>query len=119
MKKVCNPEESQMPAVYLELSEKDKQFLGLCNFFRSHIRNFAQLTAPFTELTKREHARKNGPLPEQADKAYRELKTILISEPLIHHPNNKLPYALIMDACQGDTVKPGGYRAILAQIRTN
>jgi hypothetical protein len=25
-----------------------KQFLGLCNFYRSHIRNFAQLTAPLT-----------------------------------------------------------------------
>jgi hypothetical protein len=49
--------------------------------------------------------------------AYRELKTILISEPLIHHPDDKLPYALITDACQGDAVKPGGYGAILAQVR--
>ncbi len=48
-----------------------KQFLGFCNFFRSHIRNFAQLTAPLTELNKREHAWTNGPLPEQATKAYR------------------------------------------------
>jgi len=36
---------------------------------------------------------------------------------LIHHPDDKLPYALITDACQGDAVKPGGYRAILAQVR--
>ncbi len=96
-----------------------RQFLGMSNFFRSHVGNFAQLTAPLTELTKREYPWKSGPLPEQADKAYRELKTILISEPLIHHPDDKLPYALITDACQGDAVKPGGYGAILAQIRTD
>jgi hypothetical protein len=94
-----------------------RQFLGLCNFFRSHVRNFAQLTAPLTEMTKRECPWRSGPLPEPADKANGELKTILISEPLIHHPDIKLPYALITDACQGDTVKPGGYGAILAQVR--
>jgi hypothetical protein len=94
-----------------------RQFLGLCNFFRSHVRNFAQLSAPLTELTKRECPWRTGPLPEQGDKAYGELKTILISEPLIHHPGDKLPYALITDACQGDAVKPGGYGAILAQVR--
>jgi hypothetical protein len=81
------------------------------------VQNFSQLTAPLTELTKRECPWKAGPLPEPADKAYRELKTILISEPLIHHPDDKLPYALITDACQGDAVKPGGYGAILAQVR--
>jgi hypothetical protein len=36
---------------------------------------------------------------------------------LIHHPDDKLPYALITDACQGDAVKPGGYGAILAEVR--
>ncbi len=94
-----------------------KQFLGLCNFFRSHIRNFAQLTAPLTKLTRRECTWKNGPLPELKAKAFRELKTILVSEPLVHHPDDKLPYALITGACQGEAVKPGGYGAILAQVR--
>jgi hypothetical protein len=36
---------------------------------------------------------------------------------VIHHPDNKLPYALITDACQGDAVKPGGYGDIPAQVR--
>jgi len=30
------------------------QFLGLCNFFRCHVHNFAQLTTPLTALTKKE-----------------------------------------------------------------
>jgi hypothetical protein len=41
-----------------------KQFLGLCNFFRSHVQNFAQLTAPLTELNKRECPWKAEPLQE-------------------------------------------------------
>ena len=96
-----------------------KQFLGLCNFFRHHIRNFAQLAAPLTELTKRENEWKSGPLPKEAETAYQELKTVLISAPLVHPPEENLPYALITDACQGDAVKPGGFGAILAQMKPN
>jgi hypothetical protein len=29
------------------------QFLGLCNFFQGHIQNFAQITSPLTNLTKK------------------------------------------------------------------
>jgi hypothetical protein len=43
------------------------QFLGLCNFFRAHVHNFGQVTAPLAELTKRECPWKTGPLPEPAD----------------------------------------------------
>jgi hypothetical protein len=31
-----------------------RQFLGLCNFFRGHIQNFAQITSPLTNLTKKD-----------------------------------------------------------------
>jgi len=31
-----------------------RQFLGLCNFFRRHIQNFAQITSPLTNLTKKD-----------------------------------------------------------------
>jgi hypothetical protein len=42
------------------------QFLGLCNFFRGHIQNFAQITSPLTQLTKKDSAWKRGSLPEHA-----------------------------------------------------
>ena len=29
-----------------------RQWLGLCNFFRAHVHNFAQIAAPPTELTR-------------------------------------------------------------------
>jgi hypothetical protein len=94
---------------------KSNNFWVCATFFRALIPNFAQLT----ELTKQECPWKAGPLPGPADKAYQELKTILISEHLIHHPGDKLPYTLITDACLGDIVKPGGYGAILVQVRPN
>ena len=94
-----------------------RQFLGLCNFFRGHVRNFAQVTAPLNALTRKDCEWKRGPLPPDAAKAFQELKTILCSEPVVHYPQPELPYALITDACQGDAKKPGGYGAILAQIQ--
>jgi hypothetical protein len=38
------------------------QFLGLCNFFWGHIQNFAQITSPLTQLTKKDSSWKHGPL---------------------------------------------------------
>jgi hypothetical protein len=94
-----------------------RQFLGLCNFFRGHVRKFAQITAPLNALTRKYCPWKTGPMPPEADKAFRELRMILISKPLVHYPQPELPYILITDACQGDAKKPGGYGAILAQVK--
>jgi hypothetical protein len=35
----------------------------------------------------------------------------------VHYPNPNLPYALITEACLADSSNPGGYSAILAQIK--
>jgi hypothetical protein len=58
-----------------------------------------------------------GPMLPEANKAFRELRTILISQPLVHYPQPDLPYVLITDPCQGDAKKPRGYWAILAQVK--
>ena len=94
-----------------------RQFLSLCNFFRGHVRNFAQITAPLNALTRKDCPWKMSPMLPEADKAFRELRTILISKPLVHYPQPDLPYVLITGACQGDAKKPGGYGAILAQVK--
>jgi len=96
-----------------------RQFLGLCNFFRGHVRNFAQLTSPLTALTKKECSWKGGHLPPDALKAFQELQTYLCSEPIVDYPRRNRPYALIVDASLGDDKKPGGLGAILTQINTN
>ncbi len=93
-----------------------RQFLGLCNFFRCHVRNFAQLTSPLTTLTKKECSWKGGQLPPDALKAFQLLQTYLCSEPIVDYPRRNRPYALIVDASLGDEKKPGGLGAILTQI---
>ena len=103
---------SQPPANVHEI----RQFLGLCNFFRSHVRNFAQISAPLTCLTRKDSAWKSGPLPESGLKAFKELRTLLISEPIVDYPRQNRSYALIVDAALGDDKNVGGLGAILTQI---
>ena len=93
-----------------------RQFLGLCNFFRAHVKNFAFISHPLTSLTKKDCKWKRGPLPPDAIKAFRELQTILCSEPVIDYPRKNRPYVLITDASFGDEKTPGGLGAILTQV---
>ena len=93
-----------------------RQFLGLCNFFRNHVRNFAQITAPLTALTRKDTPWKSGPLPPEALQAFRELQSALVSKPVVAYPRKDRQYALITDASLGDDTVPGGLGAILSQI---
>ena len=43
-----------------------RHFLGICNFFFTHVRNFAQLTAPLTAMTRKDCGWKGGELPKAA-----------------------------------------------------
>ncbi len=92
------------------------QFLGLCSFFRGHIQNFAQITSPLTQLTKKDSSWKRGPLPENALRAFHHLQSLLCSEPVLAYPRSDRQYALITDASFGDENTEGGLGAILTQI---
>ena len=103
--------QAQPPATVKEV----RQFLGLCNFFRTHVRNFAQISAPLTALTRKDASWVNDQLPPAAMKAFRELQSILCSEPVIAYPRRDRQYALITDAALGDDSHAGGLGAILTQ----
>jgi hypothetical protein len=91
-----------------------RQFLGLCNFFRSHI------ASPLTKLTRKESLwRKGGELPRDAYLAFRELQAILVSEPVVHYRRWDRPYALFTNASFRDDRHEGGLGAILTQINEN
>ena len=93
-----------------------RSFVGLCNFFRTHIKNFAIIAAPLFKLTRKDSGYKGGPLPEAAMDAFINLRKQLISEPVMAFPRLDRQYALITDATPGTANTPGGLGAILTQV---
>jgi hypothetical protein len=93
-----------------------RSFIGLCNFFRTHIKNFATISAPLTKLTRKDSGYQGGLLPEDALKAFHLLKRQLISNPVVAYPRSDRQYALIVDAATGSATEEGGLGAILTQV---
>ena len=90
-------------------------FIGLCNFFRTHIKNFATISAPLTQLTRKDSKYKGGELPPEAYRAYLQLKLALMSDQVVAYPRSDRHYALIVDASTGTSTTEGGLGAILTQ----
>ena len=70
-------------------------FLGFCNFYRQFIKDFAKIARPLNDLTK-----KSEPFiwTETRDKAFHDLKTIFLSEPVLKQPDLNKPFILETDA---------------------
>jgi hypothetical protein len=94
-----------------------RSFVGLCNFFRTHIKNFAIISAPLFRLTRKDSGYKGGPLPKEAMDAFCILKNSLVSEPEMAFPRADRQYALITDAATGTVDTAGALGAILTQKR--
>jgi hypothetical protein len=70
-----------------------RSFVGLCNFFRKHIKDFALIAAPLFNLTRKDSGYKSGPLPEKALKAFYILQKQLTSEAVMAFPkSDRLDY---------------------------
>ena len=93
-----------------------RQFLGLCNFFRTHVKNFAPISAPLTAHTRKDNPWKAGDMPSDALKSFRELQSCLVSQPVMASLRRNRKYALITDASLGDEKKAGGRGAILTKM---
>ncbi|MGI9161329.1 MAG: reverse transcriptase domain-containing protein, partial [Mycobacterium sp.] len=93
-----------------------RQFLGLCNYFRGHVKNFATVAQPLTHLTKKTTGWLGGKLPPEALQAYHKLRDILVSEPVVAYPRWNVPFHLIVDAATGGAESTGGMGAILGQM---
>jgi transposase InsO family protein len=114
------PGQDKLEAVRKALPPTDttmvKSFYGLCNFFRSHIKDFATIASPLTKITRKDSTYKGGPLPPDALEAFNKLKSALSSEPVVAYPRSDRAYALIADASTGTDKLEGGLGAILTQV---
>jgi hypothetical protein len=95
-----------------------RSFIGLCNFFRTHIKDFAVIAAPLFRLTRKDSGYKGGPLPDAAihQPSTINLRKQLILEPVMAFPRLDRKYALITDAATGTADMPRGLGAILTQV---
>jgi hypothetical protein len=95
-----------------------RSFVGFCNFFRTHIKDFstiANMPALF-KVTRKDSGYKSGPLPPDALHAFKILQQQLTSDPVMAFPRADRQYALITDAATGTSETRGGLGAILTQI---
>jgi hypothetical protein len=98
-----------------ELKVEIKSFVGLCEFFRTHIKDFARICKPLNKATRKDSEYSKGPITGKALDAFRNLKTMLCSEPVMAYPRSDRTYALIVDASTGTDTIEGGMGAILCQ----
>ena len=74
-----------------------RSFLGLCGYYRKFVPNFAAITHPLTELTKKDASNEvNWTL--DCDRAFDTLKSRLVSQPVLQLPDLTLPFVLRTDA---------------------
>jgi hypothetical protein len=69
-------------------------FLGFCNFYQPFIRGFAHLARPLNKLT---HKDTEWSWETRHQKAFKELKTRVTTEPVLAHPILTDPFELEVD----------------------
>jgi hypothetical protein len=93
-----------------------RSFVRLCNFFRTHNKDFAIIVAPLFKVTRKDSGYKNGPLPPDSLHTFKVLQQQLTSEPVMAFPYSDRHYSLITDAAKGRADSSGGLGAILRQV---
>lgn len=73
-----------------------RQFLGLVGYYRKFIKSFSEIAKPLTNKLKLK-AKVNINDPEYAN-AFKKLKTLLISHPILAYPNFNKEFVLTTDA---------------------
>ena len=74
-----------------------RSFLGLANYYRDFIPNFAAITAPLTELTRKGKPN-NVVWKDPQERAYKTVKELLSKDPVLHLPDPSKTFTLRTDA---------------------
>lgn len=86
-----------------------RSFLGLAGYYRKFIPNFASLTEPLTNLTRKNAAEKVK-WDDDCETAFQDIKSKLVMAPVLKAPDNDLPFVVQTDASDK------GIGAVLSQI---
>uniref|UniRef100_A0A3B3H5K4 Gypsy retrotransposon integrase-like protein 1 n=1 Tax=Oryzias latipes TaxID=8090 RepID=A0A3B3H5K4_ORYLA len=86
--------------------KKLQQFLGFANFYRRFIRNYSSIAAPLTQLTSVKVPYVWNPA---ADSAFRKLKELFTSAPILIQPDTHKQFIVEVDASDS------GVGAVLSQ----
>jgi hypothetical protein len=73
---------------------KLRGFLGLAGYYRRFVKNYAHLTAPLTNLLKKNSFHWN----EESEKCFRNLKEIMSTTPVLATPDFSKPFIIECDA---------------------
>ncbi|KAJ1187078.1 hypothetical protein NDU88_003857 [Pleurodeles waltl] len=75
-------------------------FLGLANFYRQFILDFARQTSHITHTLKKENLKKGFVWTEAAEAAFQELKRAFTQAPILRHPDTTKQFIVVTDASE-------------------
>ena len=74
---------------------ENRAFQGFANFYRCFIPNFSKIARPLNDLLKTGVKWHWG---EEQQKAFEEIKRLIMSEPVLHQPDQTKPFEVEVDA---------------------
>lgn len=74
-----------------------QRFLGLCNWYRRHIKNFSHIAAPLSALLAKKY-KNNIEWNDKCESAFKQLKKVLTQPPVLRRPQWNSPMILLCDA---------------------
>ena len=66
----------------------------MASYYRKYMKNYSRIAAPLIALTKRDKDYQWG---DACDRAFRDIKVLLSSEPVLTLPNQNDPFILAVD----------------------
>ncbi|KAG2190402.1 hypothetical protein INT47_001388, partial [Mucor saturninus] len=76
-----------------------RQFIGLCQFYKAFLPNFASIATPITDLTKGNgHKLRQINWTNECEQAFQHIKTLMTTAPTLLNPCMTLPWRIECDA---------------------
>jgi hypothetical protein len=72
-----------------------QQFLGICNYYRRFVKDFAKMAYPLNELLRGDEI---WVWDERRQKAFEDLKQALMSYPILRQPDFSRKFTIFTDA---------------------